>query len=259
MKIATYNIWNNEEMEKRYQQIQDEIQAANADIIGLQEVTVSFYENYILKCTEYEYCEFRPYQGEDEGLAILSKHPIEECTFLNSMKEYDYSAALNVVIQVDGKRFSITNVHLPWDSIKARENQIIAIDRFVHEQSEFADSFILLGDFNCGINASVHRFLEGEQTLYGNEANPCWLEISSIFAGLHGLPLLPTLDCINNPRWKGKNAMYAPENFDRIYILDDWSEYAFNDVQVFGTEVSPISGLCASDHYGVVADIGFME
>lgn len=46
---------------------------------------------------------------------------------------------------------------------------------------------------------------------------------------------------------------------DRIYILDDWSEYAFNDVQIFGTEVSPISGLCASDHYGVVADIGFRE
>ena len=260
MRIATYNVWNeNKGVGGRFEQLIQEISNLNADIIALQEVTPEFYRYTLTHLVEYQYCEFRKYSGEDEGLAILSKYPIIDCTFLHIDKRYANSNGLNVLFKVAKARFSFTNVHLPWDSIKAKEEQIITIDKFIHEQKELADYFILLGDFNCGMNSSVHRFLTGEQTLYGKESNPYWLEVSSTFTELHGTTLLPTLDCINNPRWKGRNSIYSPEHCDRIYILDNWNHYAFNNVQVFGTEVNPINNLCASDHYGVMADIDFME
>lgn len=139
------------------------------------------------------------------------------------------------------------------------EEQIVAIDKFMHEQKTLADYFIVLGDFNSGINSSVHRFMLGEQTINGNEAKPYWYEVSSVYAAVNGKELLPTLDCINNPRWKGKAATYAPENFDRIYVMDVRNGYQFNNVELFGTEVSNVNNLCASDHYGVVADINFLK
>lgn len=91
------------------------------------------------------------------------------------------------------------------------------------------------------------------------ESNPYWLDIVGNYTALHKLPLLPTLDCINNPRWKGKNTIYAPENVDRIYILDNWAAMKFVSAGIFGTAISSTSNLSASDHYGVVVDVEFVE
>ena len=71
--------------------------------------------------------------------------------------------------------------------------------------------------------------------------------------------MLPTLDCKNNPRWKGKNTIYAPENVDRIYILDNWATMKFVSTEIFGTAINPINNLSASDHYGVVVDVEFLN
>lgn len=73
------------------------------------------------------------------------------------------------------QKISVTDVHLPWDSAKVKEEQIAAIDRFCHEQRGKAGYFIIPGDFNCGINFSVHRFMTGEQMINGNEAKPYYL------------------------------------------------------------------------------------
>ena len=260
MRIATYNVWNeNKGFGDRTEQILDEISKVNADIIALQEITPWFYQEHLSKLKAYPYSEFGKYRNEEEGLAILSKYPIDSCTFLHSDENYANSCALNMVLNFDNLKISVTDVHLPWDSIRVKEKQIVAINRFVQEQKEMADYFIVLGDFNCGINSSVHRFMLGEQTIYDNEAKPYWYEVSSVYAAVNGLQLLPTLDCINNPRWKGKAPTYAPENFDRIYVMDVRNGYRFDNVELFGTEVNPVTNLCASDHYGVMADITFLK
>lgn len=256
MRIATYNVWN-DNINNRFEQLIYEITTIHADIIAMQEVTTQFYQDALKDLTEYQYSEFKPYSEEDEGLAIFSKYPFESCTFLHIKEEYCYSNALNVLFKVGNARYSLTNVHLPWDSIKAKEEQAVAIDKFIHDQKELADFFLMVGDFNCSSNSSVHRFLVGDQTLYGNESNPYWLDIAGNYTAITGTSFLPTLDCINNPRWKGKNTIYAPENCDRLYIMDNWNYFAFRNVQLFGTKVSPINNLCAIDHYGVLADIEF--
>lgn len=254
MKIATYNVWNeNKGIGGRFEQIVQEIVNVGADIIALQEVTTKFYQDILTRKIGYQYCEFKKYHDEDEGLAILSKYPIENCTYLYLDQKYGNSKAQNIVFQSGKSRFSLTNVHLPCDSVKEKEKQIVTIDQFIHNQK--ADYYIFLGDFNSGINSSVHRFLTGEQTINNEESKPYWIDIIGTYNTLHNLPLLPTLDCINNPRWKGKNTIYAPENDDRIYILDNWAPMKFVDARLFGTAISPVNHLSASDHYGVVVDI----
>ena len=260
MRIATYNVWNeNKGIGDRTEQILSEIENVNADVIALQEITPWFYQEHLSLLKAYPYSKFGKYTNEEEGLAILSKYPFSGCTFLHFDDNYVNSCALNVVLNIESAKISFTNVHLPWDSIHVKEEQIVAIDKFMHEQKTLADYFIVLGDFNSGINSSVHRFMLGEQTINGNEAKPYWYEVSSVYAAVNGKELLPTLDCINNPRWKGKAATYAPENFDRIYVMDVRNGYQFNNVELFGTEVSNVNNLCASDHYGVVADINFLK
>lgn len=260
MRIATYNIWNEEKgVGGRFEQLVEEIVNVDADIIALQEVTTKFYQDILTHKIGYPYCEFRKYIDEDEGLAILSKYPIESSTFLHTDLEYANSNAQNILYRCGKSRFSLTNVHLPWDSVKEKEKQIIAIDKFIHKQKEQADYYILLGDFNSGIISSVHRFLTGEQTINSEESNPYWIDIIGNYAALHELPLLPTLDCKNNPRWKGKNTIYAPENVDRIYILDNWATMKFVSTEIFGTAINPINNLSASGHYGVVVDVEFAK
>jgi endonuclease/exonuclease/phosphatase family metal-dependent hydrolase len=173
--------------------------------------------------------------------------------------DYANSKAQNILFKSGKSRFSFTNVHLPCDSVREKEKQIVAIDNFIHKQKEQADYFLLLGDFNSGINSSVHRFLTGEQTINNQESNPYWIDIIGNYAALHNLPLLPTLDCINNPRWKGKDTIYAPEHDDRIYVLDNWAAMKFTGAELFGTAINPINNLSASDHYGVMVDVEFIE
>ena len=260
MKIATYNVWNeNKGIGGRFEQLIQEIICIDADIIALQEVTSKFYKDILLQNIGYQYCEFSKYTDEDEGLAILSKYSIESCTFLQINSEYANSKAQNILLKCGKSRFSITNVHIPCDSAKEKEEQIVAVDKFIHTQKDQADYFILLGDFNSGINSSIHRFLIGEQTINNAESNPYWLDIMGNYTALNGLSLQPTLDCINNPRWKGKNTIYAPENVDRIYILDNWEPMKFINAELFGTAISPVNNLSASDHYGVVVEVDFSK
>ena len=255
MKIATYNIWNDENtLELRAKQILEEIGAVDADIIGLQEVSTDFYNNFLTK-SGYVHHSFMQYPGEEEGLAVLSRYPLIFQEALYQRAQYANSLAINVFFMVDGVRFSLTNVHLPWDSVGAREHQILAVDRHLREQN--ADFHILLGDFNSDNGSSVGSFLRGDRTLHGCEANPAWNDLASAYAARIGEPVKPTLDTVNNPRWAGKKSIYAPEIMDRIYIRDHWYETELESVQLFGTEVSGETGYAASDHYGVVAEVTF--
>ena len=201
---------------------------------------------------------FEKYHDEEEGLAILSKFPIRNTVFLYEREEFKYSVALHVSFEAEGMKFSLTNVHLPWDSVKKREEQIVAINTFLHAKQE-ADFFLLLGDFNSDTGSSVDRFLRGEQTLNGAEANPCWNDLASAYAARCNETVKATLDVVHNPRWAGTKSIYTPETMDRIYLMDHWYETRLESVRLFGTEVSPETHLAPSDHYGLVAEVMFKK
>ena len=250
MKIATYNIWNDEAtLELRAKQIIEEIRAV--------EVSTEFYNNHLVTESGYVHHAFMQYPGEEEGLAMLSHYPLIFLESLYQREQYGNSLAMNAFFMVDGVRFSLTNVHLPWNSVSAREYQILAIDRHLREQN--ADFHILLGDFNSDTGSSTDRYLCGEQTLHGCEANPCWNDLAKAYAARMEENVKATLDTVYNPRWAGKNSISAPKVMDRIYIRNHWNETELESVRLFGTTISKKTGYAASDHYGVVADVTFRK
>lgn len=123
MKIATYNIWNSDEgMPYRSKYIVNEIQNVKADIICLQEVHNRKLAENIAISVGYQYWYFANYSNDEEGLCILSHIPFEECdSWLND------SNAIYCSFLHEGKKVSVINVHLPWDSVAERERQIVSI------------------------------------------------------------------------------------------------------------------------------------
>lgn len=262
LRVATYNIWNNIRndglgQEERANQILHEIHAIHADVIGLQEVKENFFHKYLCTNPDCPYNSFFKYNGEDEGLAILSQYPLEDPFFLHTSLEYAESNALNVIAKAGKLRISFTNLHLPWNSARQQEKQITAIDRYIHAQTEKADFFVLAGDFNGNINSSVNRFLLGDQTIEGIESNPYWNDLQSGYCIRKGIPLTATLDFINNPRWNGKDTIAVPMVADRIYVMESRDDIAMNELEIFGTDISKDTGMCASDHYGIVVELQF--
>ncbi len=260
LKVASYNIWNDDfGQEKRAVQILHEIHTIHVDIIGLQEVTEHFFQTYLSTDSDFPYSLFFKYKGENEGLAILSRYSFEESFFLHTSVKYAESNALNIIVKVDNIKISLTNLHLPWDSVICQEKQIVAIDQYIHLQGTRADFFILLGDFNGNMNSSVNRFLLGDQTLCGKESNPYWNDLQSGYCIRKDIPLTATLDFVNNPRWQGKNTISVPMVADRIYIMESWNDITLNNLIIFGTEIFPNSNMCASDHYGIMAELQFVS
>jgi endonuclease/exonuclease/phosphatase family metal-dependent hydrolase len=266
MKIATYNVWNdNSNIDIRTERLIQEIININADVIGLQEVIPEFWEP-LIKNIDYKYHIFRMFRNRSDGLAILSKYPFESDFFLYDSEEFQNSLALNITFKKMGMNFSVTNVHLPWDSIIVKEKQIVAINEYTSMQNNI-DYLFLLGDFNCSYQSSVHNFLAGEQTLLNCEVgtgNDIWCDLAEIHAALNGYNVIPTLDFTNNPRFKETHPKkYIPVAYDRIYLMDKATdnkqklEYKIENVRIFGTDVSPETKLSPSDHYGLLAEVDF--
>lgn len=258
LRVATYNIWNDDlGQEKRAVPILQEIHAIHADVIGLQEVTEDFYQTYLCTDAEFSYHIFMKYKGENEGLAILSRYPLEESFFFQTSIKFSESNAINVIVKVSNLKISVTNLHLPWDSVRQQEKQIVAIDQYIHSQNEKADFFVLLGDFNGNMDSSVNHFLLGDQTIDGNESNLYWNDLQSGYCIRRNIPLTATLDFINNPRWQGNETISVPMVADRIYVMQSWDNITMNELKIFGTDISTDTQMCASDHYGIVAELQF--
>ena len=108
-------------------------------------------------------------------------------------------------------------------------------------QKDNAYFFVLLSDFNCTLNSSVHRYLLGDQTLLSCEAKLYWNDLASSHAALNNYAVLPTLDFVNNPRWHGENTVYIPDVCNRIYVMEifNWDyTFSLHNIKIFGTEVS---------------------
>lgn len=249
MIIATYNIWNsNVGIPLRNAQINNEIIKINADFLCLQEVNSKSYHKEVANACNYKYSCFFHHANAEEGLSILSRFPIENC--------YYTSYAIIATINFENSTILFANMHLPWDSAIKREESIINI---VNETTKIkCDYYFILGDFNCSENSSVQRFLLGESSLINAEANPYWYDLASAYAELSNTPLDPTLNFRENPRWKGKNSIETNQRFDRILMKNTYpNEFPkLEKVFVFGKDVSK-SGYCASDHYGVCAELKF--
>lgn len=247
MKIATYNIWESPVgMPLRFVQIVNEIVNQNADIMCLQEVSdIKTQAELALQC-KYSYFCFCPLTG----LLILSRLPIEE--------RHELPYALAVRVNENQKSLIVVNVHLPWDSVVKQENAIIEIMEKTRQMQ--ADYMFILGDFNNSENSSIYRFLRNEQSLQGCEAY--FYDLAEAFAETTKTAILPTLNFRENPRWgvvEKKNTIEVSRRFDFIMLKNPYpADFPLlREYGIFGRDISKETGLAASDHYGVYAELKF--
>ena len=252
VRIATYNIWNSEEgMPQRENYIIDEIINCNADIVCLQEVHDKVQAEKIALKANYKYLFFDNYRCEAEGLCILSKKPFDKCS-----SWYENTNAMQVAFSYNNKTISVINLHLPWDSVIKRENQIVDIIDYI--EREDADYVFLAGDFNCSDGSDVQRFLLGDCSLKDTEANPCWYDLALAYSNFAKMTVENTLNFRENPRFKN-NTIEANSRFDRILLRNTYPNKfpALLKCEVFGKRVYEDIKLAASDHYGVVVEMEF--
>lgn len=248
MKIATFNIWNSDRgMPLREQQIINEIKSVNSDVICLQEVKEEVYNKLNSELTEYQHSYYHYFNAEYTGLAVFSKYPI--------LKKHYTECAIFTTCEYENNVYLVINVHLPWDSVSQKEQLIVNI--LQESRSIDADYAILTGDFNCSVNSSVHQYITGQRTLLNTEVTSFWDDLAEVYAEITNTEPEFTLNLRTNPRWKGKDFAVTSGRLDRIYLRDAFPK-AFPELKsfaLFGKEVDEESGYCASDHYGVVAEI----
>ncbi|MBE6658436.1 MAG: hypothetical protein E7604_08325 [Ruminococcaceae bacterium] len=245
IKLATYNLWNHPAgLPHRQVQITDTLSALGADILCLQEDFLG--ESLLPQLTS---CMYHAHHAEMD-LSVLSRYPITE--------HHSLPYALAVQIVCDSHSLSLFNVHLPWDSAGKREQAIIDITGAAGTID--ADYTLIAGDFNCSDNSAVQRFLCGEQSLHGRDAY--YFDLAEAYAEQSGIPAPPTLDFRRNPRWgiaEPPNTLEKNQRFDRILLANPYPKPApmLTEAGIFGMEISKISHLAPSDHWGVYACLSF--
>ena len=247
MRIATYNIWESDRgMPERYVTLVDTIRAVNADILCLQEL--SDYETFdgLSVLCGYE----GGHWNSEYGVGIFTNHTV---TRIGKM---EYGICAN--IDVNGTNVFIINLHLPWRSALKREELIV--DMIESAKRFGGDYSFVVGDFNCSVNSSVHRYLKGDQSLLGSDAY--FVDLAEAYAEIIGAVPKATLNVRENPRYKdacgnSTNTIEINQRYDRILMENPFPKAypILKRCDIFGTEIFEATGLCPSDHYGVFADL----
>ncbi len=178
---------------------------------------------------------------------MYSKVPIKYTRYI----EY----ALMVVVEHLRQSILLVNVHLPWDSVIAQEECIVSIIKEISPIS--SDYRFVLGDFNCSETSSVQQYIKGYRSLNATEVHHYWTDLALVAEEFLGVKKEMTLDLTNNPRWKGKPLTDNSSRVDCIFIHDCFPQPypMLKALRYFGKEIDEKTGLSASDHYGVFADL----
>lgn len=247
MKIATFNIWNNDFLFKeRITAICEAIYEVQADVICLQEVrndksidivkTIAQYANYqFFTFQEYPDCT-------DEGLAILSKFELHkvECIWTTDTDISNY-CAIRTQINYNERYLGITNLHLNWRSEEIRLKQLKEVDNWIKLTSDNTYAEVICGDFNDVPNSKVYDFL----------INSGWKDTLKTSENIDNAY---TFDLVNNPYLKEDARPKERLQFDWILAKDIFDDIKINKCSMFGDKYLK-SKLIPSDHYGIYIEI----
>ncbi len=193
--------------------------------------------------------------GGEEGLAILSRHEILEhrALVLPDARPTETRILLSAQLGTPAGPiwFHTTHLHYRLDDGVARERQVVAIDAAIRALGREATDApqILCGDFNCTPDSDEMRFLRGLHTLDGRRTHwqDAWLRCHPKEDGVtwsseneHTRPLR-SLDLdrridyvlVTSRKKDGRGTIHRAD-----VVLDERDD-----------------GICASDHYGVLAEV----
>lgn len=266
MKIVTLNFWGLESpLDRRIELASHQLRALSPDVVCLQEVqpmgtggttadvigeALGMQAHYAMACQWQDGAWGPASRAGEQGLAILSYEPLAEVSVL----ELPDPRPGDVRILLSGKVGDIwvhtTHLHYKLDDGVARERQVLAIDEAIRARRDnTSPPQILCGDFNASPDSDEVRYLRGLTTLDGRRTHfqDAWMRIHGDAAGI---------------TWSSENELTRPL---RSLDIDRRIDYVFvtsrkkdgrgtvRDCQVVLAKRE--DGICASDHYGVYADV----
>ena len=280
LRVVTVNLWGTEPpLEARLALAARQLRALAPDVICLQEVrpldgrggrtTAEVLAEALGMTAHYETAvawETSPaLPGGQEGLAVIARAIHEtRVEALPEARPSEGRILLSAAVATPAGSIWVHNTHLHYrlDDGVARERQVVAIDDAIRRFGRERDSppQILCGDFNATADSDEIRFLRGLTTLAGRRTHfqDAWLR-------LHREPG-PGDGPADGMTWCSENRFTRPL---RSLDLDRRIDYVFvttrkkdgrgtvHDCRVVLTEREGLGevAICASDHYGVCADV----
>jgi len=282
LRVVSLNLWGTEPpLEARLALAVRQLAALAPDVVCLQEVrpldgragrtTADVIAGALGMAARYELAvawddgAHGGLRAGQEGLAVLARSIREHrVRALPEPRPGDARILLSAAVDTAGGPIWVHTTHLHYrlDDGIAREHQVLAIDEAIRGFGRDHDSApqILCGDFNATADSDEIRFLRGLTSLGVRRTHfqDAWLR-------LHREPG-PGDGPAQGITWSSENRFTRPL---RSLDLDRRSDYVFvttrkkdgrgtvHDCRVVMTEREGLGELaiCASDHYGVCADV----
>jgi endonuclease/exonuclease/phosphatase family metal-dependent hydrolase len=172
LKVVTLNLWGEQPpLERRMQLAVDQLRALAPDVVGLQEVrqvpgSLPNQAETLGRALgmQHVFAPATAWGGGDEGLALLSRHPIMNSRVheLPHALPTERRVLVGATLDTPAGRLDVYTTHLNYrltDGNK-REDQVVAVDDHVAATASELPK-ILLGDFNATPDSDEIRFLRG--------------------------------------------------------------------------------------------------
>ncbi len=278
LRVVTLNLWGTEPpLEARLALAARQLRALSPDVVCLQEIrpldggrtTADVLADALGMTAHYQTAvaweAAAGFAAGQEGLAVIARQIREtRVVALPEARPTEARILLSAAIETVGGPIWVHTTHLHYrlDDGVARENQVLAIDEAIRQLGRERDSppQILCGDFNATADSDEIRFLRGLTTLGGRRTHfqDAWLR-------LHREPG-PGDGPAEGITWSSENRFTRPL---RSLDLDRRIDYVFvttrkrdgrgtvHGCRVVLTERDGAGevSICASDHYGVCADV----
>jgi len=280
LRLVTLNFWGAEPpLERRLALAIRQLQALAPDVVCLQEArpldgvqgrttaeviaeALGFVAHYAVAVRWDDGVHANLPAGQ-EGVAVIAKR-IADVRVLPLPEARPAEARVMLSAQVDTGGGLIwvhtTHLHYRLDDGVARERQVLAIDAAIRGfgRDNTSAPQILAGDFNATPDSDEMRFLRGLTTLDGRRTHfqDAWLR-------LHREPG-PGDGPADGITWSSENRLTRPlrsldidRRIDFIYVTSRKKDgrATIHDCRVVMTDREGADDICASDHYGVMADV----
>jgi endonuclease/exonuclease/phosphatase family metal-dependent hydrolase len=260
LRVLTLNIWNRQgPWEQRLDLIRAGIQRLDPDLVGLQEVVEAGGPSQADDIARGLHTSFTAFGNAHDlgggvrfGNAVLSRWPIAASRVFplpTGDTDEHRSLLLAEVASPHGKLpFFVTHLNWKLHHGCVREAQVAAVAALVKAEAPLSGlPPVLVGDFNAEPDSTEIRFLRGLHALAGT---------STYFAdsfGITGEGRGITFDAAHNPFAAPTHE--PPRRIDYVFVRgpDKAARGKPLAARVVLDEV--VDGICATDHYGVLAEI----
>ena len=246
LTVATFNVWFDDYFfETRLRAILQILKESEADVIGLQEVTVEaldvlskdpwLRDSHFL--SDVDGATFRDY-----GVVLLSKLPIERievCTLPGPMERRMVLASF----VVNGEPLEIAVVHL--ESLKTSSRVRVQQLHALFDRLQEARHAVMMGDFNFDPSWPENSYLDPEFVDVWSHLRP-------------GEPGFTEDTDVNRMRAL-RTGKTKKVRFDRVLLKTSRSSWIAQEIQRLGmTPVSPDQPLVfPSDHFGLICEMAW--